>query len=103
MRNVPVRAFRTNLTDYAARAVAGDEFIVRRHGRAIALLRAPTEAEKVKEIQIHAVRAAMGRTLRQAQRGRRWLITYRGVGQVILTRPPTGVTPFTRDDQENER
>lgn len=102
MRNVPVRAFRANLTDYAARAVAGDEFIVRRHGRAIALLRAPTEAEKVKEIRIHTARAAMGRTLRQAERGRRWLITYRGVGQVILTRAPAGLPPLTRDDQENE-
>lgn len=98
-----VRNFRTHLTEYAKRASAGDQIIVRRHGEPIAMLRAAAQSERLKEISFHTLRTSIGRTLRATQRGRRWLITYYGVpSPVVLIPVPDGLLPSVDDDTNEE-
>jgi antitoxin (DNA-binding transcriptional repressor) of toxin-antitoxin stability system len=102
MQDVAVRNFRIHLTQYAKRASAGEQIIVRRHGKPIALLRAATEPERLKEISFHRLRASIGRTLRDTKRGRRWLITYYGCpSPVVLIPVPQELLP-PDDDNLNE-
>ena len=101
MQNVAVRKFRIHLTHYAKRASAGEQIIVRRHGEPVAMLRAASESERLKEISFHRLRTSIGRTLRQTQRGRRWLITYYGSpSPVVLIPVPDGL--LTSQDDPNE-
>ena len=103
VENVTVRNFRAHLTQYAKRASAGDQFIVRRRGKPVALLRAATQSEQLEEITFHTLRTSIGRTLRTTQRGRRWLITYYGIpSPVVLTPVPDGLLPPSEDDGEED-
>lgn len=86
---VDVRAFRANLTEYAERAKAGEMIVVRRRGRRIAVLRAATPEEELREIGLFEIRQHMGHTLRAAERGTKWLVTCHGRGQqLVLTAVP---------------
>jgi antitoxin (DNA-binding transcriptional repressor) of toxin-antitoxin stability system len=101
MEHISVRNFRANLTDYADRAAAGEEFVIRRRGSPVALLRAAKPAEQVEEITVHRLRTSIGRTLRGTQRGQRWLITYYGIpSQLVLMPVPEGLLPTLRSDLE---
>ena len=101
MQDVAVRNFRIHLTQYAKRASAGEQIIIRRHGEPIAVLRAASDSERLKEISFHRLRASIGRTLRQTQRGRRWLITYYGSpSPVVLIPVPPELLPPDEDLSE---
>jgi prevent-host-death family protein len=103
VQNVTVRNFRANLTEYAKRASAGDQIIVRRHGEPVALLRAASQSERLKEISFHTLRASIGRTLRATEHGRRWLITYYGIpSPVVLIPVPDGLLPLREDNRDEE-
>lgn len=103
MQNVTVRNFRIHLTQYALRASAGDQIIVRRHGEPVAMLRAAGESERLKEISFHRLRTSIARTLRATERGRRWLITYYGSPTpVVLIPVPDELLPSGEDSLNEE-
>lgn len=102
MESVSVRVFRAHLTDYAERASAGEQIVVRRRGRPVALLRAAAPREQLASIGFHQLRASMGRALRAADRGHSWLITYHGNPQLILSPVPEGLVPMHPDDEWDE-
>ena len=91
MQNVSVRSFRANLTEYAERVKGGERFVVRRRGRAMALLRAVSPAEQVREIGLLEVRQRLGYTLRAAERGTSWVVTCHGQPQLMLTPVPASL------------
>ncbi len=96
MQTVSVRSFRANLTEYAERVKSGERFVIRRRGRAVALLRAVTPEEEVREIGLLEMRLRLGHTLRAAEHGTRWVVTCHGKAQLMLT--PVPAEPGDEDE-----
>jgi len=100
MEHVSFRIFRAHLTDYAERALAGEQIVVRRRGRPVALLRSSKPHERVTEIGVDRVRTSMGRVLRACDRGQTWSLTFHGRRQELILSPvPEGLVATIADEE----
>lgn len=88
MTVVSLRVFRRNLTELAERAKEGEVIVVRRHNTDVAMLRAATEAEQLHHVGLGEMRFALGRHVRGVEHGKKWLVTFHGNPELILTAPP---------------
>ncbi len=93
MTVVSLRVFRHNLTELAERARDGEVIIVRRRNKNVALLRAATKREQLHHVGLGEMRFALGRHVRAVERGTKWLVTFHGNPELILTAPPSGLAP----------
>ena len=91
MQVVSARVFRLNLTEFAERAKAGEQVIVRRHTTHVALLRAATPRERLDRIGLREMRFSLGRCLSAVERGHSWLVTFHGSPELVLTSVPAGL------------
>lgn len=89
MHVVSLRVFRRNLTELAERAKGGEVIVVRRRNTDVAMLRAATEAEQLHHVGLGEMRFALGRHVRAIERGTKWLVTFHGNPELVLTAPPT--------------
>ena len=91
MQVVSAKVFRLNLTEFAERAKAGEQVIVRRHSEHIALLRAATPRERLDRIGLREMRFSLGRCLSAVEHGHSWLVTFHGSPELVLTSVPAGL------------
>jgi len=88
MHVVSLRVFRRNLTELAERAKDGEVIVVRRRNTDVAMLRAATEAEQLHHVGLGEMRFALGRHVRAVEHGKKWLVTFHGNPELILTAAP---------------
>lgn len=80
---VSVRILRCRVADYVARVQGGEQFVILRHGRPIALLRSRVNGERVVRLPVDTFRANLRRALAIARR-RPVLLTWRGEPAAIV-------------------
>ena len=88
MKIVSLRVFRRNLTELAERAKDGEPIVVRRRDKNVAMLRAATPVEQLHHVGLGEMRFALGRHVRAIERGTKWLVTFHGNPELVLTAPP---------------
>lgn len=93
MTVVSLRVFRRNLTELAERAKDGEVIVVRRRNTDVAMLRAATEAEQLHHVGLGEMRFALGRHVRAIERGKKWLVTFHGNPELVLTAAPPSPPP----------
>lgn len=96
---VTTRELRRDILDLAERAVAGEAFVVMRHGRPVALLRKARPEEDLRRVPIETFRRHIARSLRQAQQ-RPHLITWHGRDSVVLAPVPSELMEQQPDAEE---
>lgn len=101
MESVSVRVFRARLADYAELALGGEQIVVRRRGKPVALLRASKPHERTVEIGTRQLRASLGRALRATDHGRTWSVTFHGKPQQLILSPvPDGLVTAASDEED---
>lgn len=88
MNVVSLRVFRRNLTELAERAKDGEPIVVRRRDKNVAMLRAATPVEQLHHVGLGEMRFSLGRHVRAVERGKKWLVTFHGNPELVLTAPP---------------
>lgn len=97
MNVVSLRVFRRNLTELAERAKDGEPIVIRRRDKDVAMLRAATPAEQLHHVGLAEMRFALGRHVRAVERGKRWLVTFHGNPELVLTAATPA--PLAGEDQ----
>jgi antitoxin (DNA-binding transcriptional repressor) of toxin-antitoxin stability system len=103
MNVVSVRVFRRNLTELAERAKAGEQIVVRSRSKYRAMLRAATPAEQLHEIGLGEMRFSLGHCFREVKRGKKWVVTFHGTPELVLTAAPADLTPLKGDEPSEDR
>jgi antitoxin (DNA-binding transcriptional repressor) of toxin-antitoxin stability system len=103
MNVVSVRVFRRNLTELAERALQGETIVVRSRSEYRALLRKATPAERLNEIGLGEMRFSLGRCFREVKRGKKWVVTFHGTPELVLTAPPAKETGPEADELTEDR
>ena len=80
---VTIRFLRARVADYVARAQQGEEFIVVRHERPVAILRPRAPGERVVRLPVGTFRSNLRRALLVARR-RPVLLTWRGQPAAVV-------------------
>jgi prevent-host-death family protein len=80
---VSVRFLRLRVADYVARVQGGEQFVICRHGRPIAVLRSRVDGERVVRVPVETFRSNLRRALVIARR-RPVLLTWRGEPAAIV-------------------
>ena len=96
---VTTHELRRDILDLAERAVAGEAFVVMRHGRPGALLRKARPEEDLRRVPIETFRRHIARSLRQAQQLPH-LITWHGRDSVVLAPVPSELIEQQPDSEE---
>jgi len=99
---VSVRVFRRNLTEYAERAKAGEQIVIRSRSKYRAMLRKATPAERLHEIGLGEMRFSLGRCFREVRHGKKWVVTFHGTPELVLTAAPAELAAEEPDDTRLE-
>lgn len=84
---VAIRSLRARVADYVERAQDGEEFVVVRHGRPVAILRPRISGERVVRLPVGTFRTNLRRALLIARR-RPVLLTWRGQPAAVVAPLP---------------